>query len=195
MFQSLSIRVSSSSSPVKERQDVFPPSVPRIQKTHALNAVTVTPTISTSKGTEKNDRKGDEKDRSNIRPSSSTSVLRPRAVLSSPGQENFIVTSLIILWMTFVKWVAGNNDAMIGNKNKIGANQSRVLRNHNFNQHRYVNAQCKVTPSTKSQTHTKLSNDAADKKSGLKGKKGSVTTAVATQRRSLRSGKSSSVKT
>ncbi|KAJ0035976.1 hypothetical protein Pint_25155 [Pistacia integerrima] len=173
MFQSLSIRVSSSSSsPVKERQDVFPPSVPRIQKTHALNAVTVTPTISTSKGTEKNDRKIDEKDRSNIRPSSSTSVLRPRAVLSSP-----------------------DNDAMIGNKNKIGANQSRVLRNHNFIQKRHVNAQCKVTPSTKSQTHTKLSNDAADNKSDLKGKKGSVTTAVAAQGRSLRSGKSSSVKT
>lgn len=172
VFASLPIRVSSSSPPVKEeQQDVSPPFVPRIQNTRVLNAVNVTPTVSNSREPEKHDRKVDEKDRSNIRlTSSSSSVLRPRAVLSSP-----------------------DNDAMIGNKNKIGANRSKVLRNHNFIQNRHVSAQCKVAPSTKSQMHTNLSNEASDKKSDLKGKTSSVM--VTPTQRSLRPGKSCFVKT
>ncbi|KAL5784521.1 hypothetical protein ACOSQ2_006913 [Xanthoceras sorbifolium] len=163
-IESLSLHVSSSSE--KEHQDISPPSIVRIPNSYATTNI-VTPTISACKETEI------DEERPNIR---AASMLRPRAVLSSP-----------------------DNDAVIGNKNRTKAERPTALRNRNSVQNRHLKAQCKVIPShviTKSPKNTSLSNNTTTTvdKTELKGKKGS-TLAVPSQGRYLRTEKSGPVKT
>ncbi|KAJ4722799.1 Atp-dependent rna helicase dbp-7 [Melia azedarach] len=154
MVESLYLHVPSS--PEKEHRDGSAIFIARVPKSPLQNLVP--PTISTSKDdstssteAEKNYEKIVEKEKPNIK---ATPVMRPRAVLSSP-----------------------DNDAVIGNKNRIKAERPKVLRKHDMVPNRHVNAQCKVSPthiSCNNQIDTTFSNDAPDNKSDLKGKKGSA---------------------
>ncbi|KAM4117009.1 hypothetical protein ACJW30_02G092000 [Castanea mollissima] len=114
------------------------------------------------------DKKIDEDDKINVRASS---ILRPRAVLSSP-----------------------DNDVMIGNKNRVKAKRPSCLKNHNLVQSRHTQGRIISSDITECTVHTRKSKDADDSKSDLRGKKGS-TIAVPSQKRYLRTNKPSSVKT
>lgn len=85
-----------------------------------------------------------------------------------------------------------DNDAAIGNKNRINA--ERALRNRNSVQNRHVKGQCKVLPSlmnTKSLVEdTDLSSSNMDNKSGQKGKDSTKAVPLPSQRRYVRTGKS-----
>ncbi|KDO39357.1 hypothetical protein CISIN_1g026018mg [Citrus sinensis] len=111
----------------------------------------------------KNDVKIDETEKPNIR---AGSILRPRAVLSSP-----------------------DNDAVIGNKNRLKGERPAALRNHDMVSNRHAKAKCKASPThIKSQLNTTSSNNVHENKSDNKGKKGSAT-ADPSQRRYLRTWK------
>uniref|UniRef100_A0A7N2LXR8 Uncharacterized protein n=1 Tax=Quercus lobata TaxID=97700 RepID=A0A7N2LXR8_QUELO len=166
-----------SSFPAKENEEISPAYVAKIPKSYVPNVLVSTtsvseslimPTISASEGAGEIDKKIDEDDKITIRASS---ILRPRAVLSSP-----------------------DNDEMIGNKNRVKAKRPSGLKNHNLVQSRH--AQCKIISSniTECTVHTRKSKDADDSKGDLRGKKGS-TVAVPSQKRYLRTNKPSSVKT
>ncbi|XVF66402.1 hypothetical protein PTKIN_Ptkin10aG0032700 [Pterospermum kingtungense] len=102
---------------------------------------------------EKNKEKTDEQDRPNIR---AGSTPRPRAVISSP-----------------------DNDAVIGNKNRIKGEQCAAMKNHNMVQNRGTTGS---HISARSPLKTRKSKDDADCNFEIKGKKGSGT-AVSSQRR------------
>ena len=87
-----------------------------------------------------------------------------------------------------------DNDAMIGNKNRMKVKQPSALKNHNSTQSRHV--RCKVISSniTESPINTRYSKDADDSKSALRGNKG-LATAAPSQKRYLRTKKSSSMRT
>lgn len=190
LLESLSLHVPPS--PEIEHQDVSRAFIARIPKSPLRNIVT--PTNSTHKEAEQNnDKKIDEKEKPNIRVTSLTndstslsdeekndikvdetekpnvrasSILRPRAVLSSP-----------------------DNDAVIGNKNRLKGERPEALRNHDMVPNRHAKAKCKASPThIKSQLNTTSSNDVHENKSDTKGKKGSVT-ADPSQRRYLRTWK------
>ncbi|KAH9681693.1 hypothetical protein KPL71_027068 [Citrus sinensis] len=109
------------------------------------------------------DGKNDETEKPNIR---AGSILRPRAVLSSP-----------------------DNDAVIGNKNRLKGERPAALRNHDMVSNRHAKAKCKASPThIKSQLNTTSSNNVHENKSDNKGKKGSAT-ADPSQRRYLRTWK------
>ncbi|KAH9764066.1 hypothetical protein KPL70_001395 [Citrus sinensis] len=111
----------------------------------------------------KNDVKIDETEKPNIR---AGSILRPRAVLSSP-----------------------DNDAVIGNKNRLKGERPAALRNHDMVSNRHAKAKCKASSTRiKSQLNTTSSNNVHENKSDIKGKKGSAT-ADPSQRRYLRTWK------
>ncbi|KAK9991689.1 hypothetical protein SO802_026674 [Lithocarpus litseifolius] len=164
-----------SSFPAKEHEEIaYVAKIPKSYVPNVLLSTTsvseslVMPTISASEGAGEIDKKIDEDDKISIRASS---ILRPRAVLSSP-----------------------DNDVMIGNKNGIKAKRPSGLKNHNLVQSRH--AQCKIISSniTECTVHTRKSKDADDSKGDLRGKKRS-TIAVPSQKRYLRTNKPSSVKT
>lgn len=166
-----------SSFPANEHEEISPAYVAKIPKSYVPNVLVSTtsvseslimPTISASEEAGEIDKKIDEDDKISIR---AGSILRPRAVLSSP-----------------------DNDVMIGNKNSVKAKRPSGLKNHNLVQSRH--AQCKIISSniTECTVHTGKSKDADDSKGDLRGKKGS-TVAVPSQKRFLRTNKPSSVKT
>lgn len=163
--------------PVKEHEDISPPYVAKIPASYVPNVLMSTtsvsegliiPTISVSEEAKKNDKNFEEDDKINIR---ANSILRPRAVLSSP-----------------------DNDVMIGNKNRMKVKQPSSLKNRNLVQSRHV--QCKVISSniTESSINIRYSKDADDSKSDFRRNKG-LATAAPSQKRHLRTNKSSSVKT
>ncbi|XP_062150006.1 uncharacterized protein LOC133858543 [Alnus glutinosa] len=163
--------------PVKDHEDISPPYVAKIpasyvpsvlMSTTSVSEGLIMPTISVSEEAEKNDNFFEEDDKINIRVSS---ILRPRAVLSSP-----------------------DNDAVIGNKNRMKVKQPSALKNHNLVQSRHV--RCKVISSkiTESPINTRYSKDADDSKSDIRGNKG-LATAAPSQKSYLRTKKSSSVRT
>ncbi|KAL4593781.1 hypothetical protein ACB092_M012500 [Castanea dentata] len=166
-----------SSFPAKENEEISPAYVAKIPKSYVPNEPMSTtsvseslimPTISASEGAGEIDKKIDEDDKINIRASS---ILRPRAVLSSP-----------------------DNDVMIGNKNRVKAKRPSGLKNHNLVQSRHTQGKIISSDITECTVHTRKSKDADDSKSDLRGKKGS-TIAVPSQKRYLRTNKPSSVKT
>lgn len=190
LLESLSLHVPSS--PEIEHRDVSPVFIARIPKSPPQNVVT--PTNSPHKAAEqnnekkiyerekpdirvttlannstslsdeeKNDVKIDETEKPNIR---AGSILRPRAVLSSP-----------------------DNDAVIGNKNRLKGERPAALRNHDTVPNRHAKAKCKASPThIKSQLNITASNYLPENKSDLKGKKGSAT-ADPRQRRHIRTWK------
>ncbi|XP_075653553.1 uncharacterized protein LOC142623947 isoform X1 [Castanea sativa] len=166
-----------SSFPAKENEEISPAYVAKIPKSYVPNVPMSTtsvseslimPTISASEGAGEIDKKIDEDDKINIR---ACSILRPRAVLSSP-----------------------DNDVMIGNKNRVKAKRPSGLKNHNLVQSRHTQGKIISSDITECTVHTRKSKDADDSKSDLRGKKGS-TIAVPSQKRYLRTNKPSSVKT
>lgn len=190
LLESLSLHVPSS--PEIEHRDDSRAFIARIPKSPLRNVVT--PTNSTHKEAEQNNyTKIDEKEKPNIRVTSPTmdstslsddgkndvkidetekpniragSILRPRAVLSSP-----------------------DNDAVIGNKNRLKGERPAALRNHDMVSNRHAKAKCKASPThIKSQLNTTSSNNVHENKSDIKGKKGSAT-ADPSQRRYLRTWK------
>lgn len=163
--------------PAKEHEDISPSYVAKIPKSYVPNVHMSTtsvseslimPTISASKGAGEIDKNLDEDDKINIR---ANSILRPRAVLSSP-----------------------DNDMMIGNNNRVKAKRPSGLKNPNLVQSRH--AQCKIISSniTEGTVNTRKSKKADDSKSDSKGKKGSAT-AVPSQKRYVRTSKPNSVRT
>ncbi|KAG8636827.1 hypothetical protein MANES_15G045800v8 [Manihot esculenta] len=147
--------------PVKEFRDVSPSSTARIPKPSLPNII-----LQTESASEDKKSNFDEEDRPNIR---AGSVLRPRAVLSSP-----------------------DNDTMIGNKNSVKAPRPSALKNHHSVQSRH--AQCKVASSQAvddSRLNTRKSKDTTD--TNLKGKKWS-TTAISSRRRNITTDKPRSVR-
>ncbi|KAF3952533.1 hypothetical protein CMV_021920 [Castanea mollissima] len=166
-----------SSFPAKENEEISLAYVAKIPKSYVPNVPMSTtsvseslimPTISASEGAGEIDKKIDEDDKINVRASS---ILRPRAVLSSP-----------------------DNDVMIGNKNRVKAKRPSCLKNHNLVQSRHTQGRIISSDITECTVHTRKSKDADDSKSDLRGKKGS-TIAVPSQKRYLRTNKPSSVKT
>ncbi|KAF8388286.1 hypothetical protein HHK36_026952 [Tetracentron sinense] len=149
----------------KEYQNDSPPSVARIPESYIPNLAM--PLISGSKGAGKNNKESKDDTRPNI---GSSSVLRPRAVLSSP-----------------------DNDGMIGSKNKLTRERPSALKNNNLGQS--SPAQCKVMPRrviAESPVKTRrVSKEAADDNGNLKEKKGPELT-VRRQKACLRRGKPSS---
>jgi hypothetical protein len=163
--------------PAKEHEDISPSYVAKIPKSYVPNVHMSTtsvseslimPTISASKGAGEIDKNLDEDDKINIR---ANSILRPRAVLSSP-----------------------DNDMMIGNNNRVKAKRPSGLKNPNLVQSRH--AQCKIISSniTEGTVNTRKSKKADDSKSDSKGKKGSATS-VPSQKRYVRTSKPNSVRT
>ncbi|XVF38537.1 hypothetical protein REPUB_Repub20aG0110500 [Reevesia pubescens] len=113
------------------------------------------PSDSVPEEAEKKKKNIDEEDRPNIRVSSTP---RPRAVISSP-----------------------DNDAVIGNKNRIKGEHRAALKNHNMVQNRHTT---RSHIFARGPVKTRKSKDDADCKLEVKGKKGSGTT-VSNQRRHI----------
>ncbi|XWS08727.1 hypothetical protein CRYUN_Cryun40dG0025900 [Craigia yunnanensis] len=127
--------------PVKRHQDVSPMRTARIPESYVPDVEK--PSDSASEEAEKNKTKTDEEARPNSRVSSTP---RPRAVISSP-----------------------DNDAVIGNKNRIKGEYRTALKNHNRVQNRHT-TQSRIFP--KSPVKTRKSKDDADCNFEIKGKKG-----------------------
>ncbi|KAH7857421.1 hypothetical protein Vadar_012524 [Vaccinium darrowii] len=155
-------------SSVTEFDDDSPRSVVRIPKSYISNSdIPMTPL---PKGKRDNKVKDAEDSKPDVK---ATSVLRPRAVLSSP-----------------------DNDGAIRNRNKAKAELLSGLKNHNLCQNRHT--RCKVTPkrSTSENSITKKGEpkEVADSKSELKGRRRSTLTEPSqpTQKVNLRKGKPNS---
>ncbi|OVA02319.1 hypothetical protein BVC80_9099g119 [Macleaya cordata] len=114
VFESLALKVQNS--PGKEYQSDSPPSVARIPKFYS--PILAAPSISSSKGEQKNEKQIEEDTKSNIRASS---VPRPRAVLSSP-----------------------DNDGLIGHINQLSRERPSVLKKNGLGEN--PRAQSKVNP-------------------------------------------------
>lgn len=153
-------------SSVTEFDDDSPRSVVRIPKSYISNSdIPMTPLPKEGKIDNKvKDAEGSKPD------AKTTSVLRPRAVLSSP-----------------------DNDGVIRNRNKVKAELLSGLKNHNLCQNRHI--RCKVSPkrSTSENSITKKGEpkEVADSKSELKGRRRSTLTEP-TQKVNLRKGKPNS---
>ncbi|XVF28524.1 hypothetical protein REPUB_Repub15cG0037000 [Reevesia pubescens] len=139
--------------PVKRYQDVSSVPKGRIPKSYVPEVEK--PSDSAPEVAEKNKKKTDEEDRPNIRVSSTP---RPRAVISSP-----------------------DNDAVIGNKNRIKGENRTALKNHNMAQNRQTT---RSHIFARSPVKIRKSKDDADCSFEIKGKKGSGTT-VSRQRRHI----------
>ncbi|XP_057470459.1 uncharacterized protein LOC130759368 isoform X2 [Actinidia eriantha] len=145
-FESLSIDDLNSS--VTESEDDTPPSVVRIPKSYIPTSAI--PVIPLSKGEGMSSNKKKAVDDSNLN-SRDRSLLRPRAVLSSP-----------------------DNDGMIGSRNKAKPALLSGLKDHNLCQNRHT--QCKFVPRRNAvETPTKEdSKEAADHRTNLKSKRGPI---------------------
>lgn len=160
-----SFSIYDSSSSVKEHQDVSQPLVARMPKNYVPDIIR--PTTSDQKGAEKNNEKSYDDNKSNIRASP---VPRPRAVLSSP-----------------------DNDVMIGSKNRTKRERSSVLKNHNQTQNRHSQAQCKVIMHNDKNGTPVNSVKTKDTDKIHLATKG-LATSASSQKRNLKSGKSSSIR-
>jgi len=154
-------------SSVTEFDDDSPRSVVRIPKSYISNSdIPMTP-LPKAEGKRDNKVKDAEDSKPDVKVAS---VLRPRAVLSSP-----------------------DNDGVIRNRNKAKADLLSGLKNHNLCQNRHT--RCKVTPkrSTSENSITKKgeSREVAAIKSELKGRRRSTLTEP-TQKVNLRKGKPNS---
>ncbi|KAG2721962.1 hypothetical protein I3760_02G106800 [Carya illinoinensis] len=150
-----------------EHEDLSPLCVAKIPMSYVPNAPM--PTISEPEGVGKNDKKIDKDDNINNRASS---ILRPRAILSSP-----------------------DNDVTIGNKNRSKkVKQPSPLKNPNLVQSRHVHCKAISSGITERPFNTRISKDADDGKSDLRGKKGSALS-VPSQKKYLRTVKPSSMGT
>ncbi|XWS13917.1 hypothetical protein CRYUN_Cryun36dG0079900 [Craigia yunnanensis] len=149
----LSLSMLDSYFPVKRHQDVSPMRTARIPKSYVPEVEK--PSDSAPEEAEKNKTKIDEEARPNIRVSSTP---RPRAVISSP-----------------------DNDAVIGNKNRIKGEYRTALKNNNMVQNRHTT---RSHIFARSPVKTRKFKDDADCNFEIKGKKGSGTT-VSNQRRHL----------
>ncbi|KAF7150575.1 hypothetical protein RHSIM_Rhsim02G0043800 [Rhododendron simsii] len=164
------------SSSVTECEDDSPRSVVRIPESYISNsAIRMTP-LSKAEGKSDIKVKDAEDNKQNVK---ATSVLRPRAVLSSPDNDGVFGNR--------------NKDGVIGNRSKAKAELLSDLKNHNLCQNRHT--RCKVTPkrSTNENSITKKgeSKEAGDSKSELK-VRGRSTIANQTQRVHLGKGKPNS---
>ncbi|XP_026435899.1 uncharacterized protein LOC113333687 isoform X2 [Papaver somniferum] len=83
VFETLSLQVQAS--PGKELENDIPPSVARVPKLYS--PVLAAPSTSSSKGEQKHEKQIEEDTKSN---NEASSVLRPRAVLSSPDNDGMI---------------------------------------------------------------------------------------------------------
>ncbi|KAI3918945.1 hypothetical protein MKW98_017393 [Papaver atlanticum] len=83
VFETLSLQVQAS--PGKELENDIPPSVARVPKLYS--PVLAAPSTSSSKGAQKHEKQIEEDTKSN---NGASSVLRPRAVLSSPDNDGMI---------------------------------------------------------------------------------------------------------
>ncbi|KAI3984683.1 hypothetical protein MKX01_039300 [Papaver californicum] len=83
VFETLSLQVQAS--PGKELENDSPPSVARVPKLYS--PILAAPSTSSSKGAQKYEKQIEEDTKSN---SGASSVLRPRAVLSSPDNDGMI---------------------------------------------------------------------------------------------------------
>ncbi|XVE81932.1 hypothetical protein DITRI_Ditri15bG0106100 [Diplodiscus trichospermus] len=137
--------------PVKRHQDVSPMCTARIQKSYVPEIEK--PSDSAPEEAEKNKTKTDEETRPNIRVSSTP---RPRAVISSP-----------------------DNDAVIGNKNRIKGEYRTASKNHNVVQNRHTTRSHILS---RSPVKTRKSKDDADGNYEIKGKKASGITVSNTRR-------------
>ncbi|XVF62772.1 hypothetical protein PTKIN_Ptkin09bG0035300 [Pterospermum kingtungense] len=137
--------------PVKRHQDVSPVFAARIPKSYV--PAVEKPSDSAPEEAEKNKTKTDEEVRPNLRVSSTP---RPRAVISSP-----------------------DNDAVIGNKNRIKKEHRTALKNNNMVQNRHTT---RSHIYARSPVNTRKSEDDTDCNFEIKGKKGSGTT-VSSRRR------------
>lgn len=140
--------------PVKRNQDVSPMPTARIPKSYVPEIEKPSDSSSqSSEEAEKNKTKADEEGRPNIRVSSTP---RPRAVISSP-----------------------ENDAVIGNKNRIKGEYRTALKNNDVVQNRHTT---RSHVFARTPVRTRKSKDDTDCNSEIKGKKGSGTT-VSSRRR------------
>ncbi|RZC81470.1 hypothetical protein C5167_044046 [Papaver somniferum] len=83
VFETLSLQVQAS--PGKELENDIPPSVARVPKLYS--PVLAVPSTSSAKGAQKHEKQIEEDTKSN---NGASSVLRPRAVLSSPYNDGMI---------------------------------------------------------------------------------------------------------
>ncbi|XP_022760359.1 uncharacterized protein LOC111306757 isoform X2 [Durio zibethinus] len=139
--------------PVKRHQDVSSMPTARIPESYVPEIEK--PSDSATEEAKKNKIKTDEEDRPNIRVSLTP---RPRAVISSP-----------------------DNDAVIGNKNRIKGEHRTALKNHNMVQNRHSTGSHIFA---RSPVKTRKSKDDADCNVEIKAKKGSGTT-ISNQRRHI----------
>ncbi|XP_059632302.1 uncharacterized protein LOC132274946 [Cornus florida] len=145
-FESLSIH--DFDSPANESKYGSPASIVRIPTHHISNSATpAVPVVKEAGKNNSSNRKDVEDSKPNIR---AGSILRPRAVLSSP-----------------------DNDGMIRSRKKTRAELMSGLKNHNLCQNRHT--QCKVEPRTivaeSPISMRRDSKDAADRKTDPKGRK------------------------
>ncbi|GMH08282.1 hypothetical protein Nepgr_010122 [Nepenthes gracilis] len=125
-FDSLSL--GNMTSTVKEHKHISPPSTAEVPSSHTQ----ITPPL--SRGLQNVDKEAEVEDKPHIRASS---ILRPRAVLSSP-----------------------DNDQMIGSKHKAKVERHSALKDHNSCQNRH--SKCKVNPSN--DTHERVAEGQAGTK-------------------------------